>query len=356
MQTRIKMLEEVLKIRQLIGNTPLIQLSTDYNYNLFAKLEYNNFSGSIKDRAANNILYKAIHEGKINPGTMIVESSSGNFGISVALHCKRLGLDFTVVVDPCINNVNLKILKLCATNVIMVDEPDHTGGYLLNRIKKVKEILATNDNCFWTNQYHNENNYKGYAELAYEINKSFTRLDYLFVATSTCGTITGLSKFVKKHFPNVVVVAIDIRGSLIFSDQKSKRFISGLGAGQKSSFLKEDTVDEVMILNHQEIIKGCRELLEQHSIFAGGSSGACYLGAQKFMHEFGLEMTTSNALIICPDRGLAYIDNIYQDQWSQMVVEEEANLNTLNGYQFFRKYLPGRLRDKINIDYPFNFF
>ncbi|GJM31002.1 MAG: 2,3-diaminopropionate biosynthesis protein SbnA [Saprospiraceae bacterium] len=323
MNTKFKMLEDVLKIRQLIGNTPLIQLVENQSYNLFAKLEYNNFSGSIKDRAANNILFQGINDGKINPETTIVESSSGNLGISMALHCNRLGLDFIVVVDPHISKINLKLLKLFATKVIMVDKPDDTGGYLLTRIETVKHIIETNENCFWTNQYQNENNFKGYRDMSHEINQNFTRLDYLFVATSSCGTITGLSKFVKQYFPGVTVVAVDIKGSLIFSDEKHKRLISGLGAGQKACFLEKASVDDVMILNHQEIITGCRAMLREHSIFAGGSSGACYYAARKYLDQLAPTYPIPNCLIICPDKGVPYIDNIYSEQWSDRVIKSE---------------------------------
>lgn len=211
-----------MKIREQIGKTPLVRLEHFPGFNLFAKLEYTNFSGSIKDRAANNILYHAIKENKIREGTIVIESSSGNFGISTALQCNRLGVDFCAVVDPQISEINLKMLRLFASRVIMVDQPDETGGFLLNRIRKVKELVEITDNSYWTNQYENPNNFLGYAGLADEINRAFSSLDYLFVPTSSCGTVVGLTRFVKQQFPDLVVVAVDIEGSMIFSDKNVK--------------------------------------------------------------------------------------------------------------------------------------
>jgi cysteine synthase A len=322
------MLAEVLSVRKLIGNTPLVRLNHP-DYNLYAKLEYTNFSGSIKDRAVNNILYHGILNDQITPKTTIIESSSGNFAMSAALHCNRLGIDFIAVVDPNINDITLKMLELFATRVIMVDEPDSTGGYLLNRIRKVQEISSTGSDYFWTNQYQNEYNYKAYTTLADEIKRELTSLDYMFVSVSSCGAITGLSKFIKEQFPHTVVVAIDIQGSLIFSDKKKKRYIYGLGAGQKSAFLDASMVDEVMLLSHEEIIKGCNHLLKDHSIFAGGSSGACYYGASKFLSQPGIR-PDATALIVCPDKGICYLDNIYNEDWARSIIEKEAEPEMVN--------------------------
>ncbi len=318
------MIEDILKIREQIGRTPLVRLEHFPGFNLFAKLEYTNFSGSIKDRAANNILYHAIKENKIREGTIVIESSSGNFGISTALQCNRLGVDFCAVVDPQISEINLKMLRLFASRVIMVDQPDETGGFLLNRIRKVKELVEITDNSYWTNQYENPNNFLGYAGLADEINCAFSSLDYLFVPTSSCGTVVGLTRFVKQQFPDLVVVAVDIEGSMIFSDKKCKRYIPGLGAGRKAAFMEGAPVDEVMILTHEEIISGCRDLLNSHSVFAGGSSGAAYFAACKFMNGRKWQGSSPNALIICPDRGIPYIDTIYNDAWVTKILEEKT--------------------------------
>jgi N-(2-amino-2-carboxyethyl)-L-glutamate synthase len=326
MKKKSELLEEILSIRKLIGNTPLIKLKNPY-CDFYAKLEYANFSGSIKDRAVNNILYYGVLNDSITAQTTIVESSSGNFALSAALHCKRLGLDFIAVVDPNINSISLKMLELFATKVVMVDEPDASGGYLLNRIRKVEDIVKSGDNYFWTNQYQNVYNYKAYAFLADEIKCNLTTIDYLFVSVSSCGTIVGLSKFLKEQFPLLKIIAVDIEGSLIFSGTKKSRHISGLGAGQRSGFLEDSTVDDAIILTHEEIIKGCNDLLDDHSIFGGGSSGACYYGALQYLKKNKVR-AKATAVIICPDKGTGYLDNIFNEEWVTRILEKEMQLQT----------------------------
>jgi len=328
MKSKDKLLQELTAIKELIGHTPVVQLEHDRG-RLFAKLEYQNYSGSIKDRAVNEILYRGVLSGHIRSGTTIIESSSGNFAISAALHCQRLGLRFIAVVDPNINIINLKILEIIATEVVMVREVDETGGYLLRRIEMVRHLLKTIAGSYWTNQYENENNYKGYAGLAEEIKAAFPRLDYLFVAVSSCGTYKGLSEFLKTGFPDLAIIAIDIEGSQIFSNKKVKRYISGLGASKKSGFIPEGTVVENVILDHKEIIDGCKALLKEHSLFVGGSSGACYAGATKYLKELQT-VGDSTALMIFPDKGFSYLDTIFNNEWVERTTKPQAAPQMVN--------------------------
>jgi len=320
MKNKHELLETLAAIKRLIGQTPVIQLKKGHT-NLFAKLEYQNYSGSIKDRAVNEILYQGILSGQIGAGTTIIESSSGNFAISAALHCQRLGLKFIAVVDPNINKINLKILEIIASEVVMVKAVDETGGYLLNRIETVKQLLVSIPDSYWTNQYENENNYRGYFGLAEEIRLSFKQLDYLFVAVSSCGTYRGLSEFLKLGFPDLTVVAIDIEGSQIFSNKKKSRHISGIGASKKSSFIPADAVVENIILGHQEIIDGCMTLLKEYSLFVGGSSGACFAGATNYLKKIDLS-AESTSLMVFPDKGFSYLDTIFDNKWVEKIAQK----------------------------------
>jgi 2,3-diaminopropionate biosynthesis protein SbnA len=319
------MLKKLIEIGKLIGNTPLLKLENEPAC-LYAKFESKNYSGSVKDRAVNHMLHQAILENKINERTTVIESSSGNYAISLALHCKYLGLKFIAVVDPNINAGSLKIIKLLATKIIMVTELDETGGYLLNRIRKVKEIVAGNPNFFWTNQYENENNYKSYYPLAKEVIKDLPDLDYLFVAVSTCGTVMGLSLVCKQHFPGLKVIGVDIQGSMIFSEAMHKRYIPGIGSSRKPFFKIDDVVDDHVIVTHSEIIAGCHELLHKHGVFCGASSGACYAAVQKYLQAPGVQ-PLAKVLIILPDSGTTYIDNIYNPEWIKKIdkaIKEEC--------------------------------
>ena len=224
----MRLLEKINKLQEFIGNTPMYLLDFP-DANLYAKLEFNSFMGSIKDRPAVYAFKKAIEDGHIDEDTIIVESSSGNFAIGLAGVCKCLGLKFIAVVDPYITDEKERNLNYLAHQIIKVQQMDQTGGYLLSRIHKVNEILEQNDNAYNINQYQNPNNYMSYYNtMGNEICNSFEKLDYVFAAVSTGGTVTGLSLRLKEKFPNVKIIAVDIEGSLAMGGSPKKRSISGM--------------------------------------------------------------------------------------------------------------------------------
>jgi cysteine synthase A len=311
------MIQKLKSISHLIGNTPMHRLALpEINANVYAKLEYFNFSASVKARPAYYILSKAIEEGVVNEDTVIVESSSGNFAIALAMMCKLLGLQFIPVIDPNINPGYEKVLRYLCKKVVMVDKVDKTGGYLLTRIAVVNEIISTGVNYFWPNQYANTDNAMAYYNsLGLELCNDLESLDYVFVSVSSCGTIVGISKRLKQHFPRARIIAVDIEGSVIFSSPPKKRFISGLGSSLVSPLLKDAIIDEVYHLSHAQIIAGCNDLVNDHMIFAGASSGAAYKCMQNYLADKHSEGRLPNAVFICADRGDAYLDTIYNTQW-----------------------------------------
>lgn len=323
------MLNELGKLAAFIGNTPLIELKNK-EANLFAKLEYNNFSGSSKDRAAFNIIYNGIKSGKITEHTTIIASSSGNLAIAVASICKRLRLRFIPVIDPNINSSYETLLNLMSHQVVKVTERDHTGGYLLTRINVVNELHERTSDSFIADQYSDPNNYKGYYGLGEEILSSFDRLDYIFVAVSSSGAITGISDFIKKKRPEVKIVGVDVEGSVIFSDKPVKRYISGIGASQVPPIMENAIIDDVVIVSQMSIIRGCSELLNEQAIFAGASSGAVYLAAKNYF-RFNDSDTKATSLLIFPDKGHTYLDTIYNQEWGTQLAaklnEEVLSIN-----------------------------
>jgi 2,3-diaminopropionate biosynthesis protein SbnA len=323
------MLNELGKLAAFIGNTPLIELKNN-EASLFAKLEYNNFSGSSKDRAAFNIIYNGIKSGKISEYTTIIASSSGNLAIAVASICKRLNIRFIPVIDPNINSSYETLLNLMSHQVVKVTERDHTGGYLLTRINVVNQLHERTPDSFIADQYSDPNNYKGYYGLGEEIISSFDRLDYIFVAVSSSGAITGISDFIKKKRPEVKIVGVDVEGSVIFSDKPVKRYISGIGASQVPPIMKNAIIDDVVIVSQMSIIRGCNELLNEQAIFAGASSGAVYLAAKNYF-RFNDSDTKATSLLIFPDKGHTYIDTIYNQEWGTQLAaklnEEVLSIN-----------------------------
>jgi N-(2-amino-2-carboxyethyl)-L-glutamate synthase len=308
------MLRKMSQIGCFIGHTPLKRLDFD-GAELYVKLEYTNYSGSIKDRPAYNILLKAIELGLITKSTVIVESSSGNFAIALASLCKILSLKSIMVIDPNINIAYERVLGMLASKVVKVTKRDETGGFLLTRLNVVREICLDEKDAYWTNQYENPNNYLSYYHgLGEEICNSFEKLDFAFIGVSTCGTIVGLSAKLKEKFPLIKIIAVDVDGSVIFGSKAKPRHISGLGASQTSPLLDKALIDDVINVTELNIVKGCKELLSEHGIFGGASAGAMYYASTHFFntHKFSGE---PKALFLCPDKGTSYLDNVYSSEW-----------------------------------------
>ncbi|CAM1356205.1 2,3-diaminopropionate biosynthesis protein SbnA [Tenacibaculum halocynthiae] len=315
----------VNNILNKIGNTPMASLpiANEPNLNVFAKLEFYNPTGSVKDRAACYIINRLLSEGTINKNTTLIESSSGNFGVALSAYAKHNGLKFTCVIDKTTLPVNEMLIRLQGAEVIRITEPDAHGGYLLNRIKKIKEILNKTDNIYWVNQYANPLNAQAYynslgTEICLEAPRQ--KVDYLFMGISSGGTITGVSQRVKKNYPNAKVIAVDVNGSVIFGGKSQKRFIPGIGSSMRPEIIKHAKIDDVVYVNEDETINSCRELLERHNLYAGGSSGSVYAGIKKYFKKNKVDSKV-NIMCVFADRGERYMSTIYNDEWCEMVRE-----------------------------------
>jgi 2,3-diaminopropionate biosynthesis protein SbnA len=304
-------------IVEATGNTPLIRIKDEdlLNINLYAKLEYYNPSGSVKDRAAVYIINKLLSTGEINKDTTIIESSSGNFGIALATYCKKVGLKFVCVIDPNITSINETIIGLLSSSVIKVTQRDNGEGYLLNRIKTVKEFLKTNKNSYWINQYGNPYNSEAYFNtLGQEICNSLTTVDYVFLGVSSGGTITGVSQKIKNEFPKAKVIAVDITGSVIFGGAAQKRYIPGIGSSMVPDIISNAKIDGVVMVDEECVVNMCHELLDKHQIFVGGSSGSVIYAIKKYFK--GKKFSEKpNVVTIFADRGDRYAKTIYNKSW-----------------------------------------
>lgn len=314
-------------ILDCIGNTPLVllkRLFSDSSVELYGKMEMFNPGGSIKDRTAAKIITKAIESGEINSNTIIVESTSGNMGIGLASICHYYGLRLLLVTDPHINPLSEKILKAYQAEIIRVNLDDGMGGYLNSRLKKVEELLAENQNSFWPDQYHNFNSPLAHEDTYREISEGLGKApDYIFVATSTCGTLRGIAEAAAKRGEYPKLVAVDAEGSVVFGREPGTRLIPGMGASRPSDFLVEEQIDEVVHVSDRECVEGCRMLLNQESILAGGSSGAIVMAIQKLLPTLP---ANSSVVALFPDSGERYMDTIFEDSW---VEEQFGAMNQL---------------------------
>lgn len=311
-----------------IGNTPMVKLRRifkDLPFQLFAKLEALNPGGSMKDRPAIGIINHAVRTGRIRSGTVVIESSSGNMGIGLAQVCAYFGLRFICVVDPKTTKQNIRLLEIYGADVDIVLEPDPaTGEFLQARINRVQHLLQSHEDSFWPNQYANEYNALAHNQTMKEIATALRgRVDYLFCAASTCGTLRGCAEYVRKHDLGTFIFAVDAVGSVIFGGEKSKRLIPGHGAAIRPTLYQPGLADEVIHVTDLECVTGCRRLARQEAIVAGGSSGAIIMAVEQARRRIA---SGANCVVILPDRGERYLDTIYSDEW---VSEHFGNVSHL---------------------------
>lgn len=304
-------------ILSLVGNTPLLEFTrifSNHGIRFFAKLEQFNPGGSLKDRPALNIILHALKSGVIGPETVIVESSSGNMGIGLAQVCAYHDMRFICVVDAKTTAQNVNLLKAYKAEVVVVNEPDSvTGEFLTARINKVKELLSVIKDSFWPNQYDCEQNSEAHYRTMQEILLSMEgEVDYLFCATSTCGTLRGCAEYKRQHHLNTHIVAVDAVGSAIFGGQTSKRLIPGHGASIVPGLYRDYLADECVSVTDLDCVVGCHRLFHHEAFLAGGSSGAIISAIERSLTKIA---QGSTCVAILPDRGERYLDTIYSKEW-----------------------------------------
>jgi len=302
-----------------IGGTPLVRLEkffTSSHFDCFAKLEGLNPGGSSKDRPSVAIVERALQTGEINSDTLVIESSSGNTGIGLAQVCAYHGLRFLCLVDPKVTQQNIDILAAYGAEIELVEQPDpETGELLPAKLKRVDEILKTVENSFWVDQYASpENSGAHYRSTVKEILRDLDgrMLDYLFIATATCGTIRGCLDYLVDNGYPTRVIAVDAHGSQIFSNARHTRLIPGLGSGICPKLTPLEGVNRVLHVTATDCVVGCRRLARKEAILAGGSSGGVITAVEQISSEIP-EGSTIVALL--PDRGERYLDTIYSDEW-----------------------------------------
>lgn len=300
-----------------VGGTPLVELRRLFpgvEHRLFAKLEQLNLGGSTKDRPALYMIEHGLETGAIRPGTVIVESSSGNMGVGLAQACAYYDLRFICVVDPKVTRQNIGLLRAYNAEVDMVCEPDpETGEFLAARLKRVREWQARLDDCYWPNQYGNPWNAAAHHQTMREI---VTQLedapDYLFCATSTCGTLRGCAEYKRLHELRTKIVAVDAVGSIIFGGENKKRLIPGHGAAVVPNLYQNDLADDFIRVTDLDCVIGCHRLVHREALLAGGSSGAIVSAIERYLPKM---RAGASCVALLPDRGERYLDTIYAPEW-----------------------------------------
>ncbi|MEV0121292.1 2,3-diaminopropionate biosynthesis protein SbnA [Streptomyces sp. NPDC050703] len=281
---------------------------------LFLKVEGFNFAGSIKLKAAREIVAQAEAAGVLGPGTTLVESSSGNMGVALAVLAASRGFRFLCVTDSRCNAVTRRTMEAFGAEVHVITEPHETEGFLGARIRHVEALVAADEKKVWLNQYRSPGNWMAhYRTTAPAIAAQFPDLNVLIVGAGTTGTLMGCARYFRETRPGVRIVAVDSVGSVTFGGPAGTRHIPGLGTSVRPALLDESFVDDVVLVPEADTVRTCRELMRQGFLF-GGSTGTVVHGALDWLHRnYRDEQVT--AVTISPDLGERYMESIYHDEW-----------------------------------------
>ncbi|MEU5051516.1 2,3-diaminopropionate biosynthesis protein SbnA [Streptomyces sp. NPDC021096] len=281
---------------------------------LYLKCEGFNFAGSVKLKAATEIVDAAERDGLLAPDSVIVESSSGNLGVALSMIAASRGYRFLCVTDTRCNLATRQLMEALGARVHTVTEPDPEGGFLGARLAYVRQLCESDSRYVWMNQYTNPSNWKAhYRRTGPAVAQRFPELDVLFVGAGTTGTLMGCARYFRETRPEVTVVAVDSVGSVSFGGPPGPRMIPGLGAGVRPQMLDESYVDDVVLVPEVDTVRACHRLASQGYLF-GGSTGTVVSGAVRWLAEHRPGGATT-AVAIAPDLGERYLDSVYQPSW-----------------------------------------
>ncbi len=310
-----------MNFEDLIGNTPLrpIQVALPVyqgyrQHHLNLKLEGYNPGGSIKDRTALALINDVEARGLLKAGGNVVESTSGNTGAANAVICRERGYQFHAVVDPKTTAENLQKMRNFGACIEMVTQLDVTGGYLLNRLKRVEELIMTLPNAVWPNQYENEANVRAhYSTTGPEIYKQMHgAIDAIFIAVSTGGTLAGTGRYLSEKLPDIRVYAVDAQGSIALGGRSGKRLLTGIGASRPSTFVRRSDYNAVGYVNDVEAFACCRALWKTVGLRVGGSSGAVIATMIAWLSD---RRDRPRVVGLCADKGENYLSTIFCDSY-----------------------------------------
>jgi N-(2-amino-2-carboxyethyl)-L-glutamate synthase len=301
-----------------IGATPLVALRRFLlrpDIDIWAKLEAANPGGSAKDRPAARMIEDALESGLIDLGTTVVESTSGNTGIGLAQACRYHGIRLICIVDARAHAKGVRAMRALGADVRVVTEPDpETGDLLVARLAVVQRLLAETPNSFWPDQYANESNPAAHAAgTMREIDEALGgQLDYLFVATSTAGTLRGCGDYLRDHGRATRLVAVDSTGSALFGGVRGTRRLPGFGAGVETALSTDADFDDLVRVSDLDCVVGCRRLAEREAILAGASSGGVAFALEAVAERME---PGSRCAAIFADGGTGYLETVYDDAW-----------------------------------------
>jgi cystathionine beta-synthase len=306
-----------------IGDTPLVQLNKvvgRHDARVLAKLEFMNPGGSIKDRMALHIIEEAERQGVLRPGATIVENTSGNTGVAVAMAAAVKGYRCIFTMPDKMSQEKVNRLKAYGAEVVVTPTSvpaDDPNSYY----ETAKRIHRETPGSFMLNQYHNKLNIEAHyrstgPEIIEQTGGNFT---YLIGGLGTGGTMSGTAKFVKEKNPRVRTVGVDPEGSIYYDMFHTKTHgephtykVEGIGEDMVCGALEFQWIDDVMQVSDRECFQMARRLTREEGIFAGGSSGGAVHVAATLARELGRNHTI---IVLLPDSGAIYLSKFFNDAW-----------------------------------------
>jgi cysteine synthase A len=303
--TTISRLRVADDITQLVGETPMLQLTRLVPAgaaDVFAKLEYLNPGGSVKDRAAIGIIQRAEKEGKLRPGGTIVEATAGNTGIGLALIGVKRGYKVALFVPEKFSEEKVIIMRALGAEVTRTPEAEGMAG----AIALANELVASTPGAFMAGQFENPANPDyHYETTAREIFEQMDgHIDGLTLGSGTAGTFTGVARFVKERLPKAVTVLVETEGSVYGGGEPGPHKVEGIGASFIPKNFDRSVCDEIMMVTDEQAFGMVKDLAAKEGVLAGSSGGAAVHAALELARRLG---AGKRVVTIVPDSAERYL-------------------------------------------------
>lgn len=303
-------------ISELVGNTPILKLNNyvtknQLKANIFAKLEYFNPAGSVKDRIAKAMLFKAKEDGILKPDSVIIEPTSGNTGIGLASLGTSLGHQVILTMPETMSIERRNLLKAYGAKVVLT--PGGLG--MKGAIAKAEELAKEYKNAFIPSQFENQANPNAhYLTTGPEIYQQLEgKIDIFVAGVGTGGTISGIGKYLKEKNPSIKVVAIEPAASPVLSKgTPGPHAIQGIGAGFVPNTLNTDIYDEIITIENEAAFATSRAIAREEGVLVGISSGAALYGVTVLAKR--IENAGKNIVVLLPDTGERYLSTALVEQ------------------------------------------
>ena len=292
-------------ITELVGQTPMLRLRrivSPRSGDVFAKLEYLNPGGSVKDRAAIGIIRRAEQDGRLRPGGVIVEATAGNTGIGLALIGVNRGYKVALFVPERFSEEKVIIMRALGADVTRT--PDEQG--MLGAIKQAQDYAAKTPGSFMALQFDNPSNpdyhYQTTAEEIFEQMEG--NLDAIVIGSGTAGTFTGVARYMKKKLPRVLAVAVETQGSILGGGPPGKHKVEGIGASFIPKNFDRSVCDQILMVSDKDAFDTVKELAGKEGVLSGSSGGANVFAALQIAQRIG---AGKRVVTMIPDSAERYL-------------------------------------------------